>query len=205
MPWTPSLARALWEHGCDLYLSSFPIDGARTNAEVLASATPHLRFSARHPASAAGDDLGNTGGLVWRNWEDLAGHLRDMAHATALEEASAAMRRVYEARHHPGVFADTLQSILAGHGGIVDPREHERDHRSIQMLLNSLLANLIDFSQSTTAALDHQRQRIDFLQDQRRRLQEKLADAASVRKRARTGNSLRARLLRWLTRSEGRS
>ena len=43
--WVPSVAAFLLEQSCDLYFSSFPVDGARTNAEVLSSSTPHLRFS----------------------------------------------------------------------------------------------------------------------------------------------------------------
>ncbi len=60
VPWAPSVAACLWEHQCDVYLSSFPTDGARTNVEVLASGTPHLR----HQASPAEHWI--DGGLAWQ-------------------------------------------------------------------------------------------------------------------------------------------
>ena len=137
VPWVPSLARCLWDHGCDLYLSSFPVDGARTNIEVFASATPHLRHTTR------ADDRMIDGGLTWRTWDDLAATLATLAHRGVLEERSRLMRRVYDQHHHPRVFAQSLGLILAGGSDRVDPLESHWDTHVLRSMIKSLTSSLV--------------------------------------------------------------
>lgn len=137
VPWAPSVAQALWDHDCDLYLSSFPIDGARTNAEVLAAAIPHLRHSMRLNDELQ-YDLAIKDGLVWRTWDDLKNVLREMSDQTALERKSREMRAAYESMHHPDVFAAQLREILEHQKGRLDPQQHERDHLAIHSFLKTL-------------------------------------------------------------------
>lgn len=146
VPWVQSVSAALWEHQCDLYVSSFPIDGARTDAEVMASATPHLRYSARPGAEPMLSELSRAGGLVWHTWADLSATLRRVADASLLEDKSTLMRAAYDAMHHPRVFADRLRSILDGHGGLDDPLQHERDHRIVRVMLSGVTANVLELA-----------------------------------------------------------
>ena len=167
VPWTPSVAACLWEHSCDVYCASFPIDGARTDAEVLASGTPHLRHSTRP------DNLSIEGGMVWNTWADLTTTLQSLTSAELLAEKSRLLRRAYEQRHHPHIFAETLNNILHDGEGAPDSQQPARDQRVIHSLMKSLTTSLI-----------HQAERIEHL--------ESLGNNA--------GRSLRARFLRWLQR-----
>ena len=182
VPWTRSVSACLWEHGCDVYLSSFPIDGARTNAEVLASATPHLRFSHR------ADDLWIDGALTWRTWEELIARLRELASADGLAEKSRLMRRAYEEHHHPRNFAGTLHGIIDSGRGRIDPHQPFRDQRSIHSLMKSLVTTL------TTQA-----QTIEGLQEQNNLLKEQL-DRLLANDAGRCPPPPKPRFLNWFTR-----
>jgi uncharacterized small protein (DUF1192 family) len=138
VPWVACIATALWEHQCDVYFSSYPIDGARTNTEVLASATPHLRHLRGNTSVRADDPFAITGGLVWRTWEDLADTLKAVAHEDVLRECSLQMHRVYDRLHHPDVFRACLQDIIAGRGGMEDPLGVMREHHMQRALARAL-------------------------------------------------------------------
>lgn len=117
----PSVAHALWEHACDVYLASFPIDGARTKVEVLASGTPYLHHSRRPPSG--GDPFTDPEGfLVWRTRDHLATILRGLGDPSTLAAHGAHARRRYDRVYHPEVFAARLGEILTG-----DPVEPTAD------------------------------------------------------------------------------
>lgn len=111
---TPSVPHTLWEHGCDVYLASFPIDGARARVEVLASGTPYLRYGWRPdgdpntPSPTRDPD----GMLVWRTWPDLIATLREISTPDRLAALGARARAIYEAKHHPVVFRARLGEVL---------------------------------------------------------------------------------------------
>jgi hypothetical protein len=176
VPWVPSVAEALWEYHCDLYFSSFPIDGARTNTEVAASGTPHLRHATNAGRHHHQDRLALDGGLVWNIWEDLSTTLQEVSNPAILEKKSQQIRSTYDRLYHPGVFADTLNGILHGDSGIDDPEQESRDRAVILSMMKSLTAALIDANNpgDHTQELERQRDRIDFLQDKRRLHEEKI-------------------------------
>ncbi|MEO7932476.1 MAG: hypothetical protein ABIT76_04885 [Chthoniobacterales bacterium] len=211
--WTPSLSAFLWEQACDVYFSSFPVNGARTNAEVLASATPHLRYSERPERALMGCGSEIPGGLTWSTPENLTSVLREVGNRETLEKLSREMRLAYDKTHHPRVFAGTLENILAGKNP-PEEMELERDKRALQLLLKTVIhtqqtawlapdvaAEKLDTTHiRLTETLHKQRERIDFLQEQRKRLEQKLTKLESENERRGKGRSLRARLWRWLTR-----
>ena len=140
---TTSIAAALWEHDCDVYCASFPIDGARTKAEVLASGTPYLRHLARALPDSPADSTRDAEGLcVWRTWDDLTATLQRLSVMEALREHSACARQIYERHHHPDVFARTLTRILDGR---TDPAEvlPARMEVAAQSLVGALVANRV--------------------------------------------------------------
>ncbi|MEM7147280.1 MAG: hypothetical protein AAF591_19345 [Verrucomicrobiota bacterium] len=139
VPWVPSLSQALWDHDCDLYFSSFPIDGARVNAEVAAAAVPHLRHARSMPLKGMqSDPLGLKGGLAWHTWSDLKNQLTKAANADFLIRRSTEIRETYDALHHPRVFTKTLTDILAGKTGIADPIADNRENRALRSTLQRL-------------------------------------------------------------------
>ena len=231
VPWASSISQALWEHECDIYFSSFPIDGARTNAEVLAAAIPHLRHSMRLNDELK-YDLAIKDGLVWRTWADLENVLRVMADKSALEKKSREMRAAYEDMHHPDVFAAQLRDILEHQKGRFDPQSHERDHQAIHSFLKTLRISATATAEQlkggiaktesthqlaqqtrlllsdTIQELHIQRKRVTFLQEQRSELKEKnellhakVKRLENVQKQWRSGKGLRATLRRWLFKS----
>jgi hypothetical protein len=143
-PWVPSLAEALWEHRCDVYIASFPVDGARAYLEVAASATPYLAHSRLPTATARPWTLGVKTAGVWHTFEDLAAILRSLADRNVLEASGRRIRDDYDAFHHPTIFRRTLLDILEGKGGIVDPDEGHRDELALRSLLGSLQAGLAE-------------------------------------------------------------
>jgi hypothetical protein len=142
VPWTASVPVALWEHRCDLYLASFPIDGARTKVDVMASATPYLSHTMR-PDMEPRDDVATAhgdGSLRWHTWDNLTRTLREMCNVEALQQRAGLVRQSYERTHHPGVFAETLARILAGGKGQEDPRQDESDRRALHGMMRALLS-----------------------------------------------------------------
>lgn len=152
VPWTQSVATCLWEHEVDLYFSSFPINGARTNAEAMASATPYLGHSMRPLARLRGSLIDPEGGLVWSTWEDLAVTLQSVSDPAILKELSSGMRLQYERMHHPRVFAKQLAAILAGEGGREDPYREERDQRTMQGMFRSLSTAILQAPKNAETA-----------------------------------------------------
>jgi hypothetical protein len=123
--WTPSLATTLWTHDCDLFLASFPVDGARTKAEVLATGTPYLRHTRWDAEGGLNPKVDAEGIAVWRTWEDLAETLSVLEKPGELEALASLSRAVYERSYHPEAFARRLRDILTGSVGpqAVEPRE----------------------------------------------------------------------------------
>jgi hypothetical protein len=181
VPWASSVATCLWAHQCDVYLSSFPTDGARTNVEVLASGTPHLR----HQASPTEHWI--DGGLAWQTWKDLTATLRSLESASVLQERSHLMRQTYEKQHHPAVFAHTLQQILTTGQGMQDAAPQRWDDHVMRSLLRTHTATLI-----------RQTERIDQLEATLSQSLETIQALHAERAQATAGNTVRARLLRWL-------
>ena len=226
VPWTQSVATCLWEHEVDLFLSSFPIDGARTKVEVMASATPYLGHSVRFVAQSHRSEIDPESGLGWRTWEDLAAILQRVADPALLKEHSDSMRLSYERMHHPRVFAQQLSAILAGEGGREDPSWKERDQRSTQGMLSSLTTAISQGPKNVTAMLEDQEVRLDArtaaqaqvlaarwkedlgeqerrvaaLREENRQLKEEVKELRRVQERWREGQSFRAKLRRWLSR-----
>jgi hypothetical protein len=146
IPWTPSLTTTLWEQACDVYLGSYPVDGARTNVEVMASATPHLRFAARRRSDVA-SEIAAAGGLAWQTWEDLEVTLHQLADPQVLAERSRLIRAAYESLHHPRVFAACLQQILSGGEGADDPHRQKLDQRALRSLTHATTSTVLQLAQ----------------------------------------------------------
>ena len=126
VPLVSSLSHALHEHAVDVYLSSFPIDGARANVEVAAAGVPHLRYR-REGGTGPPGGFPVAGSVVWSTWGQLREILATLHDRAVLEEKSKLSRGTYDRQHHPRVFAATLDDILAGGEGWVDPEAGARD------------------------------------------------------------------------------
>lgn len=98
IPWVPSVSEALAARGVDLYLTSFPYGGGKSQVEVMASAIPTLIHANYRSNVLCGIDLGYPGVLTWHNEGDLQNVLRSLT-PELLREHSALARSHFE-RHH---------------------------------------------------------------------------------------------------------
>ena len=138
VPWVPSLAVALWQHRCDVYFASFPIDGGRAYVEVAASATPYLAHRVHRSRAIDSWAIGPKSAAVWNTLDELTDALQRLSDYGVLEESARVIRRSYDEYHHPDVFRRTLHSIVAGKGGFVDPDEPARDQLAVRLLVGAL-------------------------------------------------------------------
>lgn len=98
IPWVPSVSQALVSRGVDLYLTSFPYGGGKSQVEVMASAIPTLIHANYRSNVLCGIDLGYPGVLTWHNESDLERVLRSMTQEKLL--AHSALARAHFERHH---------------------------------------------------------------------------------------------------------
>lgn len=98
IPWVPSVSEALAARGVDLYLTSFPYGGGKSQVEVMASAIPTLIHANYRSNVLCGIDLGYPGVLTWHNEGDLQNVLHSLT-PELLREHSALARSHFE-RHH---------------------------------------------------------------------------------------------------------
>lgn len=107
VPFVPSLAEAMGQENVSVYLTSFPIAGARSAIEVMASGTPILGH--KHFTS---DFLGGQGQLPDGApvWQDASDFLKKLAGMTPQKqrELGAANRAFWERYHHPQRLAECL-------------------------------------------------------------------------------------------------
>ncbi len=190
LPWSESVAKALWQHEVDLYCASFPVDGARARVEVLASATPYLAHSTRAlPANRATNSE-----MLWDNWAVLTSILHRAADQAFLAEQSRAARAQYDEAHHPRVFRSQLENILAGRGGRGEGTPDDRDLNAIRGMLRSVVEAVSDNK-------DLERKSFAALRDKNAKLQARINELERRQKKLSEGSSWRARLRHWLLRS----
>lgn len=170
IPYTASLATTLWDRGCDIYLASFPISGARARAEVLAAGIPYLR----HSTLPLETSVPRPGDISWHRLPDLLECLRSLTSASALAQASATVRAEYERTHHPAVFADTLQRILDRECPETDPDAPERRLAALEAMARTQVTALLPGPKE--AAFSAMSSRIDAMSAELTRLQQQNAE-----------------------------
>jgi len=142
----PSVAQALWDHRCDIFIASFPVDGARTLAEVAASGTPYVAHSTTPLALEDDLALGIPGAVRWHTLRELTAAVRAMTDRSVLEEKARLVRDAYLRLHHPNVFRANLEAILADRGGVEDPDADYRDKWAFRMLTRALTHAIVDMN-----------------------------------------------------------
>lgn len=103
----PNLPTALWEHGVDVYLASFPVGGARTIVDVMASGTPMIAHIKGAHERCFGVALRAPGTELWSRPEELWAVL-DAVKPEWLGARSRMAREHFE-KHHS---RDVLQKAL---------------------------------------------------------------------------------------------
>ena len=103
----PNLAEALVREQVDVYLSSFPIAGARTLIEAMAAGLPIAVHDHAGKRFLGALDMAPEGSCVWSAPEDLLSFLGGVDRASLLQMGELS-RRHYEAYHSPAVMRSAL-------------------------------------------------------------------------------------------------
>jgi hypothetical protein len=98
VPWVASVSQALTAHQVDLFLTSFPYGGGKTQVEVMGSAIPTLIHANYRSKVLCGIDLGYPGILTWRDEQELEQVLRSLS-PDLLEQQSALAKRHFDQHH----------------------------------------------------------------------------------------------------------
>ncbi|MEZ5284637.1 MAG: hypothetical protein R2712_07495 [Vicinamibacterales bacterium] len=148
-----------------MFLASFPVDGARTKVEVLASGTPYLRHW-RRPGGQSAAPMDDEGLAGWHTWEDLTAHLHAMEDRARLDAHGAHARRCYDERHAPSVFARHVDDIVRGVARM-PPDDPRTMLASASRLLTAIRRGLPDLEpvQTRLAALEALPAQLDAIRD----------------------------------------
>ena len=107
VPWVPSVSQALTARHVDLFLTSFPYGGGKSQVEVMASAIPTLIHANYRSKVLCGIDLGYPGVMTWRDEQELEQVLRSLS-PELLQQQSALAKRHFD-QHH---CEDTLRRAM---------------------------------------------------------------------------------------------
>ncbi len=103
----PNLPSAIWTHGVDVYLASFPFGGARTIVDVMASATPMVVNARGEHERQFSAGLRAPGTEAWSNPEQLWTIL-DSVTPEWLATRSRLARDHFEKNHSRRILAEAL-------------------------------------------------------------------------------------------------
>ncbi|MEO7931695.1 MAG: hypothetical protein ABIT76_00905 [Chthoniobacterales bacterium] len=198
VPWVPSVAEALWEHRCDLYISSFPMGGARTDVEVAASGTPLLL----HQSNVAGsvDATKPAGSLNWQDVEELAAILEKCHDREWLETQSRLIRAYFDEKHHATVFSATLRRIVAHGKGAPETDVTQRDAVRLQKITRALYNDAVRRTHEELELRRSQKSSISGLQKRVKALETRLKEVARKAEPPVRADSS-SRWWRWLRKS----
>lgn len=101
----PSVARALIEHGVDLYISSFPIGGGKATIEAMAASTPLLMHQNYFSRFHGGVDIAYPDAWVWKTEAEFLAIVSDI-NVDDLRRHSALARMHYEKFYSDKVLLD---------------------------------------------------------------------------------------------------
>lgn len=99
VPWVPSLWKAMWEFGVDVYLNSFPILGAKAIVEVMGSGTPAIVHRRGDSVFLGGFFMQYPEVMQWQSERDLLSVLEDCRRLDWLREHRLFARKHFD-KHH---------------------------------------------------------------------------------------------------------
>ncbi|WP_157645085.1 hypothetical protein [Burkholderia ubonensis] len=132
--WVPSLWQAIVDERVDLYLSSFPISGARASVEVMGSGTPTIAHESYVSRFHGAGDMLYRQALSWRTSAELFEHVSRLS-AERLREESRMARSRYEEMH---TLEALRKSVLAWHAARPAPPLRPYQSDPLQVFLDDV-------------------------------------------------------------------
>lgn len=109
IPWVPSVSEALINRQVDLYLTSFPQGGGKSQIEVMASGIPTLIHINYRSSVLSGIDLGYPGAFTWHNEVALVQILSTVTSESLLQHSSVA-RHHFESNHSEAALVQAMKA-----------------------------------------------------------------------------------------------
>ncbi|KVO55709.1 hypothetical protein [Burkholderia stagnalis] len=109
--WVPSVWEAIVNENVDLYLSSFPVSGARAIVEAMGSGTPTIAHESYVSRFHGAGDMLYCQAFSWRTSAELLDHVRRLS-VEKLQEESRMARTRYEEMH---TLEALRKAVLAWH------------------------------------------------------------------------------------------
>lgn len=113
IPQTPSLWKALLHYAVDVYVGSFPYGGGRATVEAMGAGLPLLIHSNYRSHFLSVEFEVYDGAMIWRDYPELATHLRNM-NVERLQEHAQRSRRFYEQHHTLQRLSEALARVADG-------------------------------------------------------------------------------------------
>jgi hypothetical protein len=118
VPWVKSLWKAMHEQRVDVYISSFPIAGARASIEIMGSGTPMIGHNNYHSRLLGGVDIIYPEAFFWQKPQELHNYLQSLT-PDVLREQSIYSRSQYERFHTMSVLESSLKQLDSQDNGLI--------------------------------------------------------------------------------------
>jgi len=134
VPWVPSIWQALHEHRIDVYLSSFPLGGAKTAIEAMGAGVPIIGHNSYISPFYGAGDMYYPSAFLWAEPEQLLAHLGALT-AEQLARESLEARQHFERFHTAAVLAEAIDA-----GANARPAPMKRPHAAnpLQLFLDDV-------------------------------------------------------------------
>ncbi|MGL4338342.1 MAG: hypothetical protein ACRCST_15775, partial [Turicibacter sp.] len=113
IPWVKSLGKAMHEQKIHIYIDSFPLGGARSVVEVMASGTPIIVHNNYRSRQLCTTDITYPEAFRWQTPDEIYSYLSSIS-PEMLKINSVYSRRHYEKNHIPNILPKLLTKIELG-------------------------------------------------------------------------------------------
>jgi len=134
VPWVASIWKALHDHRIDVYLSSFPLGGAKTAIEAMGAGVPIIGHNSYISPFYGAGDMYYPSAFLWTDPDQLIEHLGGLTVAQLARESLEA-RQHFERFHTAEVLADAIDA-----GADAPPAPAKRQHAAnpLQLFLDDV-------------------------------------------------------------------
>ncbi len=164
IPWVKSLWKAMHEQRIDVYISSFPIFGARASVEVMGSGTPMIGHNNYHSRLLAGIDIIYPEAYFWQKPHELYNYLQTLT-PEILREQSSYARSHYERFHTMSVLESSLEKLNLHSPGLTPEALRPHSYDQLQAFLDEITLDsskqFIDIIDAIYPVLDKNQLKLD--------------------------------------------
>lgn len=169
IPWVKSIWKAMHDQRIDVYISSFPIGGAKASVEVMGSGTPIIGHKNYHSSLLSCTEIIYPEAFFWSTLEELYSCLRSLTQEILLEQ-SAFSRKHYDLNHTSKVFLECLEGLRLGKEKICPPQLKKYCRDELRVFLDDITPSKLELertqSQLYQTQLELERNQIELERSQ---------------------------------------